>query len=115
MTKTRFSITSILVIVILILIILLLGGAWVWYFLYGRVGNRDIYDAVQDRGQQMQEHVDRRSDAIETKIDRLDAKLDAVHDLSSRTDAQAARIEGKLDRLLKLVEKQQPAQMEPAP
>ena len=74
MTKTRFSITSILVIVILILIILLMGGAWVWYFLSGRVGNRDIYDAVQDRGQQMQEHVDRRSDAIETKIDRFSEK-----------------------------------------
>ena len=108
MPKARFSITSILVIVILILIILLMGGAWVWYYLYGRVGNRDIYDAVQGRGQQMQEQVDRRSDAIE-------AKLDAVHGLSSRTDAQAARIEGKLDRLLKLVEKQQPSQMEPAP
>lgn len=106
---------SILVIVILVLVLVIMGGAGIWYFFSGRIGNRDIFDAVNGRGQQMQEQVDRRSDAIEAKLDRLGAKLDAVHGLSSRTDAQAARIEDKLDRLLKLVEKQQPSQMEPAP
>ena len=107
--------TSILVIVILVLIILLMGRGGIWYFFSDRVGNSTIYEAVQGRGQEMQEQLDRRSDAIESKLDQLGAKLDAVHGLSSRADAQAARIEGKLDRLLKLVEKQQPAQMEPAP
>ena len=107
--------SSLLVVIILILLIIIVAGVGIWYFYSGRIGNRDIYDAVNGQGRQMQAQMDRRSDAIETKIDRLDAKLDAVHGLSSRTDAQAARIEGKLDRLLKLVEKQQPAQMEPAP
>ena len=41
--------------------------------------------------------------------------LGVVQGLSSRTDAQTARIEGKLDRLLDLIEKQKPPQMEPAP
>ena len=67
------------------------------------------------RGQQMQEQVDRRSDAIEAKLDRLGAQLGAVHDLSVRTDAQAARIESKLDKLLDLVEKSRAVPMEPAP
>ena len=107
--------TSVLVIIILVLVILLMGGAGLWYFFSGRIGNRDIYDAVQGRGQQVQEQVDRRSDAIEAKLDRLDAKLGTVHGLSARTDAQVARIEGKLDKLIKLVEQRQPAKMEPAP
>ena len=107
--------TSILVIVILILVILLMGGAWVWYYFYGRIGNRDIYDAVQGQSRQVQEQVDRRGDAIEAKLDVLAAKLGAVHGLSIRTDAQAARIESKLDRVLNLLERRQPAPMEPAP
>ena len=107
--------TSILVITILVLIILLMGGAGLWYFFSGRIGNRDIYDAVNGQGQQMQEQMDRRSDAIEAKLDRLDAKLNTIHGLSSRTDAQAASIEGKLDKLIKLIEQQQPAKMESAP
>ncbi len=107
--------TSILVITILVLIILLMGGAGLWYFFSGRIGHRDIYDAIQGQGQEMQERLDRRSDAIEAKLDRLDAKLSTVHGLTSRTDAQAARLEGKLDKLIQLVEKQQPAQMEPTP
>ena len=107
--------TSILVIIILILIIVIMGGAGIWYFFSGRIGNRDIYDAVNGNGQQVQEQLDRRSDAIETKLDRLDAKLTTIYGLSSRTDAQAARIEGKLDKLLQLVEKHQPVSMESAP
>ena len=107
--------TSVLVIIILVLIILLMGGAGLWYFFSGRIGNRDIYDAVNGQGQQMQEQVDRRSDAIEAKIDRLDAKLGVVQGLSSRSDAQTARIEGKLDRLLDLIEKRKLPQMEPVP
>lgn len=108
--------TSILVITILVLIILLMGSMGLWYFFFsGRIGNRDIYDAVNGQGQQMQEQMDRRSDAIEAKLDRLDARLSTLHGLSSRTDAQAASIEGKLDKLIKLIEQQQPAKMEPAP
>ena len=107
--------TSILVITILVLVILLMGSVGLWYFFSGRIGNRDIYDAVNGQGQQMQEQVDRRSDAIEAKLDRLDAKLGTIHGLSARTDAQAARIEGKIDKLIQLLEKQQPAKMEPAP
>ena len=107
--------TSILVIIILVLIIVIMGGAGLWYFFSGRIGNRDIYDAVNGQGQQMQEQVDRRSDAIEAKLDRLDAKLGVVQGLSSRTDAQTARIEGKLDRLLDLIEKRKLPQMEPVP
>lgn len=107
--------TSILVITILVLIILLMGSMGLWYFFSGRIGNRDIYDAVNGQGQQMQEQMDRRSDAIEAKLDRLDARLSTLHGLSSRTDAQAASIEGKLDKLIKLIEQQQPAKMEPAP
>ena len=107
--------TSIFVIGILILVILLMGGAGFWYFSSGRIGNRDIYDAVQGRGQEMQERLDRRSDAIEAKLDLLDAKLSTIHGLSSRTDAQAASIEGKLDKLIQLIEKRQPAKIEPTP
>ena len=107
--------TSCLVIVILILVILLMGGAGLWYYFHGRIGNRDIYDEVQVQGKQMLQQVDQRSDAIEAKLDRLGAKLDTVHGLSTRTDAQAARIEGKLDKLIQLIEKQRPAQMEPTP
>ena len=107
--------TSILVIIILILIIVIMGGVGLWYFFSGRIGNRDIYDAVNGNRQHVQEQLDRRSDAIETKLDRLGTQLGAIHDLSARTDAQAARIEGKLDKLLKLVEKNQPVPMEPAP
>ena len=107
--------TSILVIVILVLVIVILGGAGLWYLFSGRIGNRDIFDAVNGRGQQMQEQVDRRSDAIEAKLDRLGAQLGAIHDLSARTDAQAARIESKLDKLLDLVEKNRSAPTEPAP
>ena len=106
---------SILVIVILVLVLVIMGGAGIWYFFSGRIGNRDIFDAVNGRGQQMQEQVDRRSDAIEAKLDRLDAKLSAIHGLSSRADAQAASIEGKLDKLIQLVEKRQPAKIEPTP
>ena len=106
---------SILVIVILVLVLVIMGGAGIWYFFSGRIGNRDIFDAVNGRGQQMQEQVDRRSDAIEAKLDRLGAQLGAVHDLSVRTDAQAARIESKLDKLLDLVEKSRAVPMEPAP
>ena len=107
--------TNLLVVIILILLIIIVAGAGFWYFYFGRIGNRDIYDAVNGQGQQMQEQMDRRSDAIEAKLDRLDAKLSTIHGLSSRTDAQAASIEGKLDKLIKLIEQQQPAKLEPAP
>ena len=107
--------SNLLVVIILILLIIIVAGAGFWYFFSGRIGNRDIYDAVNGQGQQMQEQMDRRSDAIEAKLDRLDAKLSTIHGLSSRTDAQAASIEGKLDKLIKLIEQQQPAKMEPAP
>ena len=109
------SSTSILVIIILVLIIVIMAGAGIWYFCSGRIDNREIYDAVNGHGMQMQERMDRRSDAIEAKLDRLDAKLSTIHGLSSRTDAQAASIEGKLDKLIKLIEQQQPAKLEPAP
>ena len=109
------SSTSILVIIILVLVIVIMAGAGIWYFCSGRIDNREIYDAVNGHGMQMQERMDRRSDAIEAKLDRVDAKLSAIHDLSARTDAQAARIEGKLDRLLDLIEKRNPPKMEPAP
>ena len=107
--------TSVLVTVILVLVLVIMGGAGIWYFFSGRIGNRDIFDAVNGRGQQMQEQVDRRSDAIEAKLDRLGAQLGAVQDLSARTDAQAARIEDKLDKLINLIERHQPVQREPAP
>ena len=107
--------SNLLVVIILILLIIIVAGAGFWYFFSGRIGNRDIYDAVNGQGQQMQEQMDRRSDAIEAKLDRLDAKLSTIHGLSSRTDAQAASIEGKLDKLIKLIEQQQPAKLEPAP
>ena len=107
--------TSILVIIILILIIVIMGGVGLWYFFSGRIGNRDIYDAVNGNRQHVQEQLDRRSDAIETKLDRLGTQLGAIYELSVRTDAQAARIEGKLDKLLQLVEKHQPVPMESAP
>ena len=107
--------SGILVVITLILLIIAVAGVGLWYFFSGRIGNRDIYDAVNGRSQQMQEQMDRRSDAIEAKLDRLDAKLTTIYGLSSRTDAQAARIEGKLDKLINLIEKQQPAKMEPAP
>ena len=107
--------SSILAVIILILLIILVAGVGIWYFFSGRIGNRDIFDAVQGQGRQMHEQVDRRSNAIEAKLDQLDAKLGAIHGLSSRTDAQAARIEGKLDKLIQLLEKRQPAQMEPTP
>lgn len=107
--------SNLLVVIILILLIIIVAGAGFWYFYFGRIGNRDIYDAVNGQGQQMQEQMDRRSDAIEAKLDRLDAKLNTIHGLSSRTDAQAASIEGKLDKLIKLIEQQQPAKMESAP
>ena len=108
--------SSILAVIILILLIMTVSGVGIWYFFFsGRIGNRDIYDAVQGQGHQMQEQVDRRSDAIEAKLDRLDAKLTTIYGLSARTDAQAARLEGKLDKLIDLIEKQQPAKMEPTP
>ena len=108
--------TSILTIVILVIVVLIMGGVGLWYFFFsGRIGNRDIFDAVNGRGQQMQEQMDRRSDAIEAKIDRLGAQLGTIHDLSARTDAQAARIEDKLDKLINLIERRQPVQREPAP
>ena len=107
--------SNLLVVIILILLIIIVAGAGFWYFYFGRIGNRDIYDAVNGQGRQMQEQMDRRSDAIEAKLDRLDAKLSTIHGLSSRTDAQAASIEGKLDKLIKLIEQQQPAKLEPAP
>ena len=107
--------SNLLVVIILILLIIIVAGAGFWYFYSGRIGNRDIYDAVNGQGRQMQEQMDRRSDAIEAKLDRLDAKLSTIHGLSSRTDAQAASIEGKLDKLIKLIEQQQPAKLEPAP
>lgn len=110
--------SNLLVVIILILLIIIVSCVGFWYFYSGRIGNRDIYDAVhvvQGQGQQMQEQVDRRSDAIEAKLDRLDAKLNTIHGLSSRTDAQAASIEGKLDKLIRLIEQQQPVKLEPAP
>ena len=107
--------SSILAVIILILLIILVAGVGIWYFFSGRIGNRDIFDAVQGHGHQMQEQLDRRSDAIEVKLDRLEAKLGTIHGLSSRTDAQAARIEGKLDKLIQLLEKRQPVSMEPTP
>ena len=107
--------SNLLVVIILILLIIIVAGAGLWYFYSGRIGNRDIYDAVNGQGQQMQERMDRRSDAIEAKLDLLDAKLSTIHGLSSRTDAQAASIEGKLDKLIQLIEKRQPAKIEPTP
>ena len=110
--------SSILVVVILMLLIILVAGVGFWYLFYGRIGNNEIYDAVhvvQGQGQQTQEQIDRRSDAIEAKLDQLNAKLNTIHGLSARTDAQAASIEGKLDKLIRLIEQQQPVKLEPAP
>ena len=67
--------SSLLVVIILILLIIIVAGVGIWYFYSGRIGNRDIYDAVNGHGQQVQEQLDRRSDAIETKLDRLGTQL----------------------------------------
>ena len=50
--------SNLLVVIILILLIISVAGVGIWYFYSGRIGNRDIYDAVnvvQGQGQQMQE------------------------------------------------------------
>ena len=79
---------------ILIVAILLLAAAGVaWFWFNGGVSHRDICEAVRSESAGLHEHVEQR-----------------YHDLDKKLD----RIEGKLDRILKIAERPLPDGMQEA-
>ena len=82
------------VIVLLLFVVLLLAAAGVaWYWFNGGVSHRDICEAVRGEAAGLHEHVEQRYQDLDRKLDR---------------------IEGKLDRLLKIAERPLPDGMQEA-
>ena len=77
----------------LVLALLLLVAAFTWFRFNGGVSHRDICTAVRGEAAGLHEHVEQR-----------------YHDLDRKLD----RIEGKLDRLLKIAESPLPDGMQEA-
>ena len=69
--------------VILPLVILLLIAGWVWYVQCGGVSHREIKETVVEESAKVQSRVDARCDALEQKLDRIEAKLDRLIEMAT--------------------------------
>ena len=67
--------TSILVITILVLVILLMGSVGLWYFFSGRIGNRDIYDAVNDDNRKCIDYIYCRNNSNAPTVNVISASV----------------------------------------
>ena len=71
-------------VVILILLVIL-------YTRFGGVTHERIYDAVADRSNEILDRIDARATALDTKLDRLEGKLDQLLEIANRPMPDAMR------------------------
>ena len=77
------------------LLAILGGGGYAFWWWNDGVSHRDIYNTVKDESSHVQSRIDTRCDAIDSRGRTMDEKLD--------------RIEAKLDALIKLATTPQPS------
>ena len=68
---------------VLLLVMLLLIAGWMWFVQCGGVSHREIKDTVIEQSAEVQAHVDARCDALERKLDRIEAKLDKLIEMAT--------------------------------
>ena len=70
-------------IVILILLVIALGAS-VWYLKFAGVTHEEIYEAVTEESAKVQSVVDDRYQKLNTKLDRIEGKLDKLLEIANR-------------------------------
>lgn len=81
--------------ILTILLILIIGGMMIWaWYIRERIADIHLEETMKEEVSRVESRLDERGNAIETKLYHFDSKLD--------------RVEGKLDRLLYLLEPRLP-------
>ena len=70
--------------VLFIILLAIALGAAIWYLKFYGVTHEDIYAAVTDESAKVQSVVDDRYQKLDTKLDRIEGKLDKLLEIANR-------------------------------
>ena len=81
--KRESEMKRIVVLLVAVLLLLCIAGALWWRF-NGGVSHQDICDVVRSESQGLHEHVERRYQDLDKKLDRIEGKLDRLLKIADR-------------------------------
>lgn len=67
-----------------LVVVLIVAAAAAWYWFNGSISHRDIRSTVCDESAAVQEHVEKRYRDLDNKLDRIEGKLDRLLKLADR-------------------------------
>lgn len=70
-------------IVIVTVLLLIALGVWIWYEMCGGVSHRELKSSILTESQTIQSKVDARCDALDRKLDHIEAKLDKLIEMAT--------------------------------
>ena len=67
-----------------LVLLLIAAGVTIWYLKFAGVTHEDIYDAVTEESTKVQSVVDDRYQKLDRKLDRIEGKLDKLLKIANR-------------------------------
>lgn len=68
----------------ILVLLLIAAGVTIWYLKFAGVTHEDIYDAVTEESTKVQSVVDDRYQKLDRKLDRIEGKLDKILKIANR-------------------------------
>ncbi len=68
----------------ILVLLLIAAGVTIWYLKFAGVTHEDIYDAVTEESTKVQSVVDDRYQKLDRKLDRIEGKLDKLLKIANR-------------------------------
>ena len=68
----------------ILVLLLIAAGVTIWYLKFTGVTHEDIYDAVTEESTKVQSVVDDRYQKLDRKLDRIEGKLDKLLKIANR-------------------------------
>ena len=68
----------------ILVLLLIAAGVTIWYLKFAGVTHEDIYDAVAEESTKVQSVVDDRYQKLDRKLDRIEGKLDKLLKIANR-------------------------------
>ena len=68
----------------ILVLLLIAAGVTIWYLKFAGVTHEDIYDAVTEESTKVQSVVDDRYQKLDRKLDRIEGKLDKLLRIANR-------------------------------
>ena len=68
----------------ILVLLLIAAGVTIWYLKFAGVTHEDIYDAVTEESTKVQSVVDDRYQKLDRKLDRIEGKLDKLLKIADR-------------------------------